>query len=54
MVLKLSFNQNFQSNPVSLNNHENDNKSTMENYEFRIGELEVQNEELLAELNVIY
>lgn len=26
----------------------------MENYEFRIGELEVQNEELLAELNVIY
>ncbi|XP_026823072.1 kinesin-like protein KIF20A [Rhopalosiphum maidis] len=40
------------SNPNLTNNYENNkNKSEMENYEFRIGELEIQKEELLAEIN---
>lgn len=42
------------SNPNLTNNYENNkNKSEMENYEFRIGELEIQKEELLTEINTL-
>lgn len=39
-------------NHVTNNRDISSNKSEIENFEFQIGELHLQNEELLAELNV--
>lgn len=47
--------QKLHVNTEVTNHHDNTkNKSEIENYEFRIGELEMQKEELLSEINVKY